>query len=137
LICGRRGDDLRAGIRRSTRDGGAWTPEGEFLELPEFDIERLLVAWQDAVFELYLAEEKIELDAAYCGNSLDTSNGSRRVAPIDLCRHRNLPGELLIIFEARVRCPDCKHEMFIAFSCTADCHENLDKHARVLNASQR
>ena len=39
---------------------GAWTPEGEFLELPEFDMERLLVAWQNAVFELYLAEEKIE-----------------------------------------------------------------------------
>jgi hypothetical protein len=39
---------------------GAFTPEGEFLELPEFDMERLLVAWQDAVFELYLAEEKIE-----------------------------------------------------------------------------
>ena len=28
--------------------------------MPEFDIERLLVAWQDAVFELYLVEEKIE-----------------------------------------------------------------------------
>ena len=39
---------------------GAWTPEGDFIELPEFDMERLLVAWQDAVFELYLAEEKIE-----------------------------------------------------------------------------
>jgi len=39
---------------------GAFTPEGEFLELPEFDMERLLVAWQDAVFELYLTEEKIE-----------------------------------------------------------------------------
>jgi hypothetical protein len=39
---------------------GAWTAECEFLELPEFDLEQLLVAWQDAVFELYLAEEKIE-----------------------------------------------------------------------------
>ena len=39
---------------------GAWTAEGEFLELPEFDLERLLFVWQDAVFELYLAEEKIE-----------------------------------------------------------------------------
>lgn len=39
---------------------GAWTREGEFLKLPEFEIQRLLVAWQDAVFELYLAEEKIE-----------------------------------------------------------------------------
>jgi len=41
---------------------GAFTPEGDFLELPEFDMERLLVAWQDAVFELYLAEEKIEAE---------------------------------------------------------------------------
>jgi len=39
---------------------GAFTPDGDFLELPELDMERLLVAWQDAVFELYLAEEKIE-----------------------------------------------------------------------------
>ena len=41
---------------------GAWTPEGEFLELPEFEMQRLLVAWQEAVFELYLAEEKIEAE---------------------------------------------------------------------------
>jgi hypothetical protein len=41
---------------------GAFTPEGDFLEFPEFDMERLLVAWQDAVFELYLAEEKIEAE---------------------------------------------------------------------------
>ncbi len=39
---------------------GAFTPEGEFLELPEFDMDRLLVAWQDAVFSLYLSEGKIE-----------------------------------------------------------------------------
>ena len=39
---------------------GAFTPEGDFLELPQFDMERLLVAWQEAVFELYLAEEKVE-----------------------------------------------------------------------------
>ncbi|MDZ4850270.1 MAG: transposase [Pirellulaceae bacterium] len=37
---------------------GAFTPEGDFLELPEFDMERLLVAWQEAVFELYLAEKQ-------------------------------------------------------------------------------
>jgi len=30
------------------------------LELPEFDMDRLLVAWQDAVFALYLNESKIE-----------------------------------------------------------------------------
>ena len=39
---------------------GAFTPEGEFLELPEFDMERLQAAWQEAVFALYLAEGKIE-----------------------------------------------------------------------------
>ena len=31
---------------------GAFTPEGDFLELPQFDMERLLDAWQDAVFGL-------------------------------------------------------------------------------------
>jgi len=39
-----------------------------FRELPEFDMERLLVAWQEAVFELYLAEEKIEPEVVeICG----------------------------------------------------------------------
>ena len=39
---------------------GAFTPQGEFLELPELDLDRLQAAWQEAVFALYLAEEKIE-----------------------------------------------------------------------------
>ena len=39
---------------------GAFAPEGDFLEVPEFDMERLLVAWRDAVFALYLSEEKID-----------------------------------------------------------------------------
>ena len=39
---------------------GAFTPDGEFLELPELDLERLQAAWQEAVFALYLAEQKIE-----------------------------------------------------------------------------
>ncbi len=39
---------------------GAFTREGEFLEVPELDKERLLAAWQEAVFALYLAEGKIE-----------------------------------------------------------------------------
>ena len=39
---------------------GAFTPQGAFLELPELDLERLQTAWQEAVFALYLAEEKIE-----------------------------------------------------------------------------
>ena len=41
---------------------GAYTPEGEFLHLPEFDMDRLLLAWQEAVFSLYLSERKIEPD---------------------------------------------------------------------------
>ena len=39
---------------------GAFTPDGDFLELSEFDMDSLLVAWQEAVFALYLAEGKIE-----------------------------------------------------------------------------
>jgi hypothetical protein len=39
---------------------GAFTPEGEFLEVPEFDMDRLHALWREAVFALYLAEEKIE-----------------------------------------------------------------------------
>ena len=39
---------------------GAFTREGDFLELPELDMDRLLVAWQEAVFALYLREGKIE-----------------------------------------------------------------------------
>jgi hypothetical protein len=39
---------------------GGFTPQGDFLEAPEFDLERLHAAWQEAVFALYLAEEKIE-----------------------------------------------------------------------------
>ena len=41
---------------------GAYTPEGEFLHLPEFDMDRLLLAWQEAVFSLYLSDRKIEPD---------------------------------------------------------------------------
>jgi len=39
---------------------GAFTSEGDFLEFTEFDMDSLLHAWQEAVFELYLAEGKIE-----------------------------------------------------------------------------
>ena len=35
---------------------GAFTPDGEFLELPELGLERLQAAWRKAVFALYLAE---------------------------------------------------------------------------------
>jgi len=39
---------------------GGFTADGEFLELPELDMERLHAAWREAVFALYLAEGKIE-----------------------------------------------------------------------------
>jgi hypothetical protein len=39
---------------------GAFTPDGDFLELPQFDMDRLLVAWQEAVFALYLDQEKVQ-----------------------------------------------------------------------------
>ncbi len=39
---------------------GAFTREGEFLELAELDKEGLREAWQEAVFALYLGEGKIE-----------------------------------------------------------------------------
>ncbi len=52
--------NLRASHIHSLVNCGAFTPEGEFLNLPEFDMDSLLVAWQEAVFALYLAEGKIE-----------------------------------------------------------------------------
>ena len=64
---------------------GAFTPEGDFLPVSlnlghQFDMERLLAAWQDAVFELYLAQEKIEPEVVenmrtweHSGFSLDQS----------------------------------------------------------------
>jgi len=39
---------------------GAFTPEGDFLEVHELDMDRLHAAWREAVFALYLAEDKIE-----------------------------------------------------------------------------
>jgi len=39
---------------------GAFTPTGDFLELPQLDLQRLETAWQESVFALYLAEEMIE-----------------------------------------------------------------------------
>jgi len=59
---------------------GAYTPEGEFLNLPEFDMDRLLVAWQEAVFSLYLSEGKIEPEVVENMRSWD---GHRRAAMVD------------------------------------------------------
>ena len=59
---------------------GAFTSEGDFLELSEFDMDSLLLAWQEAVFDLYLAEGKIEPDVVenmrtwkHTGFSIDQS----------------------------------------------------------------
>ena len=38
---------------------GAFTAKGEFLDVPELDLGRLEPDWQEAVFALYLAEEKV------------------------------------------------------------------------------
>jgi len=38
---------------------GAFTPEGEFLEVHELDMDRLETAWREAVFALYLDQQKI------------------------------------------------------------------------------
>ena len=58
---------------------GAFTPEGDFLELPQFDMERLLVAWQEAVFALDLAEEKVEPEVV---ENMRTWHGHRRAAMV-------------------------------------------------------
>ncbi len=42
---------------------GGFSSTGDFVELKEFDLERLEAAWQEAVFALYLAENKIEPEA--------------------------------------------------------------------------
>ena len=55
---------------------GAFTPEGEFLELPEFDMDRLLTAWQEAVFALYLNEGKIEPEVVQSMRSWEHSGFS-------------------------------------------------------------
>ncbi|MDZ7620095.1 MAG: transposase [Patescibacteria group bacterium] len=58
---------------------GAFTAEGEFLEVPELDMARLETAWQEAVFALYLAEEKIESEVVENMRSWPHSvRGSRR-----------------------------------------------------------
>ena len=59
---------------------GACTPEGNFLELSEFDMDSLLVAWQEAVFALYLKEDKIEPEVVENMRSWD---GHRRAAMVD------------------------------------------------------
>jgi ribosomal protein S27E len=59
---------------------GGFTSAGEFLEVPELDLDRLRAAWREAVFALYLAEEKIEPEVvenmrswAHSGFSVDQS----------------------------------------------------------------
>ena len=39
---------------------GAFTPDGEFLELTEPDLDRLQAAWQEAVFALHFAEYRMD-----------------------------------------------------------------------------
>lgn len=39
---------------------GAFTEAGEFVPLPAFDAQALLHTWEEAVYALYLREQKIE-----------------------------------------------------------------------------
>ena len=68
---------------------GAFTPQGEFVELPELDIERLEAAWQEAVFALYLAEDKIEPEVveehAHLARAPSCSDGRRPGAWTSRC----------------------------------------------------
>jgi hypothetical protein len=41
---------------------GAFTPQGNFLEVPQLDLDRLHDAWREAVFALYLQQQKIEAE---------------------------------------------------------------------------
>jgi hypothetical protein len=59
---------------------GAFTPEGDFLEVPQLDMARLEAAWREGVFVLYLAEDKIGPEVvenmrtwAHSGFSVDQS----------------------------------------------------------------
>ncbi len=59
---------------------GAYTPDGAFMCLGPMDTNRLLSVWQRKVFELLLAEEKIEQELVdqmrawqHCGFSVDNS----------------------------------------------------------------
>jgi len=72
---------------------GEVTPEGEFLEVPELDRDRLQAAWQESAFALYLAEDKIEPEVVenmrtwpHSGFSVDQSSkilrGHRRAAMV-------------------------------------------------------
>jgi ribosomal protein S27E len=59
---------------------GAFTPQGDFLEVPQLDPDRLEAAWREAVFALYLGEAKIDPEVvenmrawAHSGFSVDQS----------------------------------------------------------------
>ncbi|MFV1967674.1 MAG: transposase [Pirellulaceae bacterium] len=88
---------------------GAFTPEGEFLELPEFDIERLQDVWQEAVFALYLAEGKIEPEVvenmrSWHGHCRTAMVGGFRVDPSVFLPAGDQQGiERLVRY--RTRCP--------------------------------
>ena len=81
---------------------GDFTPEGGFAALPQFGRDRLLVAWQEAVFALYLAEGKIEPEVV---ENMRTSNHSGlSVDPSVLLRAGDQAGiERLVQY--MTRCP--------------------------------
>ena len=58
---------------------GAFTPAGDFVGLPELDLNRLEVAWQEAVFALYLAP-------FYLGRGQDRTGSGREHAQLGVQR---------------------------------------------------
>jgi ribosomal protein S27E len=77
---------------------GAFTPEGNFLPVPEFDVERLCADWQEAVFALYLAQGKIEPEVVenmrawpHSGFSVDQSITAGTPTSREACAARRPP----------------------------------------------
>jgi hypothetical protein len=122
---------------------GAFTPEGDFLEVPEFDTDQLLRAWQEAVFALYLAHEKAEGDRresahAIAGQKIftDACNSPRtrpHYAPVQ--PWLRLPSKLLRAHGKAFLCHfDCspekrfplvRIELSLPEVCTVDCMERI------------
>ena len=107
---------------------GAFTPEGTFLCLPKIDKQPLLTAWQDKVFELFLAAGKIDQQTVdqmrawpHSGFSVDNSvylcprdtAALERLAqymlrcPFSLARVVRLTADGSVIYRAEQ--PECRH----------------------------
>ena len=108
---------------------GAFAPEGDFLKVPEFDMDRLQAAWQEAVFALYLAEftQHIPPKGAhlirYYGWYSNKARGMRRMAaeaaattPLPVRSRCSQTWAMLIkrVYEIDpLACPRCGGEMTV------------------------